>query len=334
MHNGHLVESEPPKPKRRTRASSRPPARHDSDPPRTPRETTLLTPESLRYALSEVTITIEGETGTGKDRLARALHAHSPRAMGPFVVVDCGSVVATLAESELFGHERGSFTGAVATHAGAFERAHGGTLFLDEIGELPLDLQPRLLRALENREVRRVGGTETLTVDVRVIAATNRHLQREVEAGRFRADLYHRLSGAFIHVPPLRLRQEQIPALVQGLLKDLGRPEVIVAPEALKKLEERPWLGNVRELKNTINCALAFVDHGVIDAGHIEEGAGASDSALLERYELGGVPLEDLEWEAIRQTLEQTRGNRVRTAERLGIAVSTLYEKLRKYGLS
>lgn len=300
----------------------------------TPRETTLLTPEYLRFARSDVTITIEGETGTGKDRLARALHAHSSRAFGAFVVIDCGSVVATLAESELFGHERGSFTGAVATHAGAFERAHRGTLFLDEIGELPIDLQPRLLRVLENREVRRVGGMETRTVDVRVIAATNRHLKREVEAGRFRADLYHRLSGASIRVPPLRHRLEQLPALVRGLLKDLGRSEVTVAPEALKKLGERAWLGNVRELKNTISCALAFVDDGVITAVHLEESSGPDGAGLLERYELGGIPLEDLELEAIRQTLEQTKGNRVRTAERLGIAVSTLYEKLRKYGLS
>ncbi len=177
-------------------------------------------------ARAEVTVTLTGETGTGKDVLARTIHQLSPRRNGPFVVFDCGAVATNLAESELLGHERGAFTGAViGAHAGAFERAHGGTLFLDEIGELPLDLQTRLLRLLGNSSVRRVGGTQDRPFDVRIVAATNRELQAEVAEGRFRQDLYFRLAAAVVQVPPLRERLEDIPVLAARLLEDLGHRE-------------------------------------------------------------------------------------------------------------
>lgn len=285
-----------------------------------------------RYASSDVTLTLYGETGTGKDRLARALHACGKRAAGPFIVLDCGAVVSTLAESELFGHERGSFTGAVAPYAGAFERANGGTLFLDELGELPLELQPRLLRVLEQRQVQRVGGTLMRSIDVRVIAATNRDLGREVEGGRFRADLYYRVAAALVEVPPLRTRLHDLPGLVHSLLVELGKPDIEVEPSLYDSLKNRPWFGNVRELKNVLSCALAFVDRGVLGPEHLMF-APEVDGDPLDRLALAGVSLDKLERAAIAQTLQLCGGNRARTAEKLGIAVSTLYEKLRRYNL-
>ena len=213
-----------------------------------------------RFASTDVTLTLLGETGTGKDVLAHALHEQSTRAAGPFVVFDCGSVAANLAESELFGHERGSFTGAIGTHFGAFERANGGTLFLDEIGELPIDLQPRLLRVLETRRVRRVGGSQERQLDVRVVSATNRQLRGEVSAGKFREDLFFRLAAAVVPVPPLRARTHDLPWLVRDLLRDLGRDDVIVSDAALAVRAKHEWPGNVRELKNALACALAFID--------------------------------------------------------------------------
>src|SRR5688500_10459072 len=182
-----------------------------------------------RLAPTELTLMMIGETGTGKGVLAHAIHDASARAQQPFVVFDCGAVAANLAESELFGHERGAFTGAHAAHAGAFERADGGTLFLDEVGELPIDLQPRLLRALENRRVRRVGGTDYQPVNLRVIAATNRDLKELVRGGQFREDLYFRLATAVVPVPPLRDRPEDIALLIPHLLADLGKPELTVS---------------------------------------------------------------------------------------------------------
>src|SRR5260370_14883626 len=182
-----------------------------------------------RFAPTEVSVTLLGETGTGKDVVPPAVHEQSARANGPFVVFDCGAIAPNLAESELLGHERGAFTGAVAAHAGAFERAHGGTLFLDEIGELPLDLQPRLLRVLESRKVRRVGGLQDRPLDVRVIAATHRELRADVASGRFRQDLYFRLGAAVVPIPPLRDRFDDLPLLVSALLEDLGRRDLRVA---------------------------------------------------------------------------------------------------------
>jgi len=288
-----------------------------------------------RFARTDVTVTLLGETGSGKDVLARALHEQSARASGPFVVFDCGAVAASLAESELLGHERGAFTGAITTHAGAFERADRGTLFLDEIGELPLDLQPRLLRALESRRVRRVGGTHERGVDVRIVAATNRDLRAQVAAGKFREDLYFRLAAAVVPVPPLRERADDLPLLVHAILESLGRPELRIADAALAELRAHVWPGNVRELKNALACAVAFVDDShVLEPHHFRFTTSASDAeSAVDRLPLGGQALEDIERAAIRQTMVQTDGNKVSAARTLGIAVSTLYKKLQKYGI-
>lgn len=290
---------------------------------------------AVRYAPADVSVTLIGETGTGKDVLAHEIHAQSARANSNFVVFDCGSVAPNLAESELLGHERGAFTGAVATHTGAFERADGGTLFLDEIGELPIDLQPKLLRALENRRGRRVGGSEDRQFDVRIIAATNRDLRAEVAAGRFRRDLYFRLGAALISVPPLRERLEDLPRLVQELLEDLGRGDLSLTDDALTMLRFRSWPGNIRELKNTLACATTFVESDEYAVGSRHLGAvfdsDMNDGGDIERLPLGGQRLDRIERAAILQTLSQAGGNKVRAAHVLGIAVSTLYEKLKKY---
>jgi transcriptional regulator with PAS, ATPase and Fis domain len=285
-----------------------------------------------RLARTNVSLTFIGETGTGKDVLAHLLHELSPRAREPFVIFDCSAVPANLVESEIFGHERGAFTGAVAAHTGAFERARGGTLFLDEVGELPIDLQPKLLRVLESRCFRRVGGTRDRPHDVRIVAATNRDLAALVTTRQFREDLYFRLAAAVVSVPPLRDRLEDLPLLVGGLLRELGRGDLVVAKETLELLAAHPWPGNVRELKNTLAAALAFVDGGVLESRQLRivTPAGGTASAL-DRVPLGGQKLETIERAAIRQTLRQTRGNKTMAAHQLGIAISTLYEKLRKY---
>lgn len=206
-----------------------------------------------RVAPTGLTVLIEGETGTGKEVIARAIHARSPRANKSFVVFDCGAVSPTLIASELFGHTKGAYTGAIGSSEGAFRRAHGGTLFLDEIGELPLDVQPALLRAIETRQVKPVGGDSYLPVDVRIIAATNRSLEEEVEAGRFRKDLLFRLAVTRIKVPPLRARTEDIPVLAQHFANALG---ATLSPDVLATLSARPWPGNVRELRNTVERAV------------------------------------------------------------------------------
>jgi DNA-binding NtrC family response regulator len=285
-----------------------------------------------RLARTDVTVTLIGETGTGKDVIAHAIHERGQQPDGPFVVFDCGAVAPNLMESELLGHERGAFTGAMNMHEGAFERANGGTLFLDEIGELPLDLQPRLLRALENRKVRRVGGKQDRPIDVRVVAATNRDLRNEVSAGRFRQDLYFRLAAAVVPVPALRERIEDLEHLVPRLLSDLGRGDLIVTDAALDALRAHPWPGNVRELKNTLAWALAFVDQGALEPHHLQLTPPQVDENLLDRLPLGGQRLEEIERVAIMQTLTQTGGNKAQAAQVLGIAISTLYEKLKRYG--
>jgi len=230
-----------------------------------------------RIAPTPASILLLGDTGTGKDVLARSIHQKSARSDGPFEVVDCGAIARSLIESELFGHERGAFTGAVSTRAGAFERAAGGTLFLDEIGELPLDLQPKLLRVLEAREFRRVGGSKTMTADVRIVAATTRDLAAEVAQGTFREDLFFRLAVVPLDVPPLRSRREDIPMLVDALLENVGAaPDRRPSPEALSALMAYDWPGNVRELRNVIERGLHFSSTGFELTGFPPKRAGAS----------------------------------------------------------
>jgi transcriptional regulator with GAF, ATPase, and Fis domain len=209
-----------------------------------------------RVSPTEATVLLEGETGTGKDLVARTIHALSRRREGPFIVVDCGAVAATLIESELFGHEKGAYTGATSTRQGAFELANGGTIFLDELGELSLDLQPKLLRVLEQREIRRVGGNRTMRVDIRVIAATKKDLKQEVQKGKFREDLFFRLSVVPIYIPPLRQRKEDLPLLVEEFASKMGGGDFHVPPEALDSLTAHDWPGNVRELRNVLERGL------------------------------------------------------------------------------
>jgi len=217
-----------------------------------------------RAAASDATVLLEGETGTGKTEAAEALHRASGRGRGPFVVVDCGAIPENLLESELFGHEKGAFTGAVARRIGAFEEASGGTIFLDEIGEMPPSLQPKLLRALEAREIRRVGAASAQKVDVRIVAATNRDLRAEVNAGRFRADLYFRLAVVRVSVPALRERPEDLPMLARELLRRVGADDdqlaLLAAPGFADRLAEHTWPGNIRELRNYLERCLVFQD--------------------------------------------------------------------------
>jgi DNA-binding NtrC family response regulator len=252
-----------------------------------------------KIAPTATTVVIDGETGTGKEVVAQAIHSLSPRSRNDLVVFDCGAVPPNLIESELFGHEKGSFTGAVMTRQGLFEQADGGTLFLDELGELPIDLQPKLLRALENREVRRVGSAKSSKVDVRIIAATNRNLEDEVKAGRFRQDLFYRLSVVRLHLPSLRERADDIPLLVTHFL-DIGSynklpngtPKVrAVSREAMTLLQNYPWPGNVRELVNVIERAISFCDSGSLEVSDLPDyvrsaktpGPGASGRMVAQR---------------------------------------------------
>jgi DNA-binding NtrC family response regulator len=286
-----------------------------------------------RLAPTELTITLIGETGTGKDVLAHAIHQASPRARQPFVIFDCGAVASGIIESELFGHEKGAFTGAVGERQGAFERAQGGTLFLDEIGELSLDLQPKLLRVLERRRVRRVGGGDDLPIDVRIVAATNRDLEERVRDGNFRQDLFFRLSVAVLQVPPLRDRRQDIPGLCEHLLVESGK-QLRISPATMDVLVAHEWPGNVRELRNVLSAAAAMADGPTLEPRHLLFFRGQRRRvATTDSMPLAGQSLEAVEKAAIEQTLRQCEGNKTRAAKALGIAASTLYEKIKKYGL-
>jgi DNA-binding NtrC family response regulator len=286
-----------------------------------------------RLAPTELTITLIGETGTGKDVLAHAVHEASPRARQPFVIFDCGAVASGLIESELFGHVKGAFTGAVSEREGAFERAQGGTLFLDEVGELSLDLQPKLLRVLERRQVRRVGGGNDIPIDVRIVAATNRDLEERVRDGNFRQDLFFRLSVAVLHVPPLRDHRQDISALAEHLLREAGKG-LRISPATMDVLTAHDWPGNVRELRNVLAAAAAMADGPTLEPRHLLFFRGQRRRpATTDSLPLAGQSLEAVEKAAIEQTLRHCDGNRARAARTLGIAASTLYEKIKKYGL-
>lgn len=282
-------------------------------------------------------VLITGESGTGKELVARAIHFRGPLAAMPFVAVDCGSLVPTLMESELFGHEKGSFTGALKAKAGLFQAANGGTIFLDEIGELPLELQAKLLRVLQEKEVRPVGSNEKVPVDVRVIAATNRDLEAAYRAGTFRKDLYFRLNVVTIHVPALRERRSDIPQLAHYFLDRYAPGENIhVTPAAMKSFLQYDWPGNVRELENCIARAVALGDHHTIDVADLPpsisnaqegEGMGGSTAAIST------TALADLERMTILRVFEKAGGDKALAGKMLGISRATLYRKLKLYNI-
>jgi transcriptional regulator with GAF, ATPase, and Fis domain len=297
-----------------------------------------------RIAATDLTLLIEGETGTGKDAIAEAVHRASARAEGPFIVFDCGAVAPNLAESELFGHERGAFTGAVGARAGVFEDADGGTLFLDEIGELPKDLQPKLLRALEKREVRRLGSGKTVAVDVRIIAATNRNLQTEVQRGSFREDLYFRLAGAHVSVPPLRERLSDLPLLVAHFLSLEDPPRSVheVGAEAWEMLKAHRWPGNVRELRNTVRRLFVMPERlirAVSEQRLAAEPPGASspDAApagpLLPLRVARREASDRFERDYIAAALRKTGGNVSRAASIAEVSRQMMQKLMRKHGV-
>ena len=296
-----------------------------------------------RAAHSSATVLVSGETGTGKDLLARAIHDHSARAARPFLVFDCGAVAPTLIESALFGHLRGSFTGAESDRAGVFERAHGGTLFLDEIGELELSLQPKLLRALESGMVMRIGSTEPVRVDVRIIAATNRDLRGEVDANRFRSDLFYRLAVILLEVPPLRERREDIPLLaahfLQGVIaRDSGDAERLRAhmDSVFGGLARYAWPGNVRELRNVIERAVALADPGELGKDVFSRMVELKSSIARSMNHL--PPLkearEQFDREYLRDILAAAQGDPNRAADLAQVHPKSFARLLRRYGVS
>lgn len=296
-----------------------------------------------KVARTDATVLLQGESGVGKEVAAQWLHLSSARAAGPFVAVNCAAFSESLLESELFGHEKGAFTGAVQTRKGRLEVAEGGTFFLDEVGELKPELQARLLRVLQERQFERVGGNKLLKADVRWVAATNRDLQEMVREGKFREDLYHRLAVFPIRIPPLRERKEDILPLATALLpriaERLGGPGLSLTPAAERALTQASWPGNVRALANALErAAILADDHRLQPDGLGLEVTEAEPLAPVPSVHAEPAPgplrpLEDLEKEAIHQALEQLGGNRKRAADALGIGLRTLYDKLKKYGL-
>ncbi|HUM13957.1 MAG TPA: sigma-54 dependent transcriptional regulator [Myxococcaceae bacterium] len=284
-------------------------------------------------ASTTVTVLLVGESGTGKEVLAREIHRRSDRAGGPWVAVNCAALPAELLESELFGHERGAFTGASERRTGRFEQAHGGTLLLDEVSELPLALQAKLLRVLQEREVDRVGGSRPVPVDVRVIASTNRELPALVAGGSFRADLFYRLDVFPIHLPPLRRRPEDLPRLaahlVDALAAELGRPAAALSPEAMESLLAHRFPGNVRELRNVLARALLRSRGGMLGPEHLRLSPGPTAPPETPFTQLP-LELPRLEQLAIAEALRRCRGNRTHAARMLGIGLRTLRNKLRE----
>jgi DNA-binding NtrC family response regulator len=289
-------------------------------------------------ATSNVAVLVTGESGTGKELVARAIHDLGARAAGPFEVVDCGALVPTLVASELFGHERGAFSGADTRHVGAFERASGGTLFLDEIGELPMGIQSALLGALERKRVRRLGAKTDVAIDVRVVAATHRDLRSEVNEGRFRLDLFYRLAVVTLQTPPLRQRPDDIALLADHFLRQAGRTEPLahwLSPEALRSLESRPFEGNVRELRNLIEALVALGElPDASDAASSDPADAAPGQAALRSYrEARDDAMSRFEREYIAALMTLTAGNASRAARLAHMDRSHLLDLLRKHGL-
>ena len=289
-----------------------------------------------RVAASEVSALITGESGTGKELLARGLHYNSARAGGPFVAVNCAAIPEGLIESELFGHVKGAFTGAIRDKAGKFELANGGTLFLDEIGDLRIDLQAKILRALQERQVDRVGGSRPVAVDARMIAATNKDIERAVKEGSFREDLYYRLNVITLHMPPLRERRDDIPLLVSYFLKKFNATAVGIEPAALSALRAHGWPGNVRELVNVMERASVLRRGDMVMLADLPEKLGKEkqgvDDIILNLPE-EGISLEGLEKSLIIKALEKHKNNQTRAAEYLGITRPTLIYRMEKFGL-
>lgn len=307
-----------------------------------------------KVAPTDVTVLVRGESGTGKELVARAIHFRSPRARGPFIAVNCAAFARELVESELFGHERGAFTGATARREGKFEAADGGTLFLDEIGDMPLETQAKLLRVLQERQFERVGGNQPLTVDVRIIAATNQDLEARVVQGRFREDLYYRVKVVEIRVPPLRERREDIPQMVQHFIRDacyrFGLPEKQLAPAAMRACVEAPWRGNARALKSTLEQAVILSSATEISADELFSGSSPDGvHAPVERAPAAKSYAEDAittfreakekfveQWERdfFLGALRATGGNISRAAERAGMYRQSFQQKMRELGIS
>jgi DNA-binding NtrC family response regulator len=295
-----------------------------------------------RVATSNVSVLITGESGTGKELVARTLHDLSPRKNKPFVAVNCAAIPETLIESEIFGHERGAFTGALERRAGCFELAEEGTLLLDEIGEMPIGTQAKLLRVLEDRKLRRLGSKVESPVDVRVLAATNKNPDDAVADGHLRGDLFYRLNVFNIHMPPLRAHKEDIPAIVDSMLRDMNqkhdRQVVGVNEEMLARLMAYDWPGNVRELRNTVERAVILCGEGYLDARHLPPGFGTKpvkpsfdqDTNAIQ-VEVG-TTVDEAERRLILKTLESTNNNKTKAAEILGISLKTLHNKLKEYG--
>jgi DNA-binding NtrC family response regulator len=289
-----------------------------------------------RVAGSQASVLVTGESGTGKELVARAIHAHSPRTNRPVVAVNCAAIPENLLESDLFGYKRGAFTDAKNDKAGLFLEAHGGTIFLDEIGELPLTLQPKLLRALQEREIRPLGATKSERVDVRVITATNRHLEQRLKEGRFREDLFYRLNVIHIHLPPLRDRAEDVLPLAEHFLarsaERAGKPLRGFKETTKKILLAHSWPGNVRELENVVERAVALAEGDIVTPEDLPPGMRERKqpdrltSALMQ-----GLTLEELERQYIQRVLEAEGGNKTRAAQRLGLDRKTLYRKLEEY---
>ena len=312
-----------------------------------------------RVAPSELTVMIQGETGTGKELVAKAVHNHSTRARKPFVVLDCSAIPRELIESTIFGHEKGSFTGAISQHKGVFEQADGGTIFLDEIGELGVNLQPKLLRVLENRELKRVGGDRTIQVDCRVVAATNRNLRDMVTEGGFREDLYFRLSVMQVQLPPLRMRRDDIALLVEHFLDrtnarraQTGLTPLEVSPEAMRALRERQWAGNIRELKNVVERATSLGDgRGLtkrdfmrgnepfaVPGGHSGRAAGEDDvvypvDVALEFKDAKQTLLDEFESIYLKKLVQKFSGNISQSAKAAGLTRYHLRELLKKHDI-
>jgi DNA-binding NtrC family response regulator len=295
-----------------------------------------------QIAPSNVSVLITGESGTGKELVARTLHDLSPRKARPFVAVNCAAIPETLIESEIFGHEKGSFTGAVERRVGCFELAAGGTLLLDELAEMPAGTQAKLLRVLEERKLRRLGARNEIDVDVRVLAATNREPDQAVESGHLRSDLFYRLNVFHIHMPPLRSHLEDLPAMAEAMLDEMnekhGRKVSGVAPSILDRMIAYHWPGNARELRNTIERAVILASDGApLDAGHLPPGFGKAqplappvDDASVVPVRVGNT-VDEAEQLLIMRTLEATGQNKTRAAEILGVSLKTLHNKLKEY---